>query len=495
MNKKKIKNYLQLGILLFGISLFLLNCERQEHHETTNLHYSSIKSYQVNKKDIPNIMGFINNDKARTSFSCGSIDDSVIYAAIDSLNIHTYTFPFYVEETPEDTFYNFVVKTSEEVTYQPFIFKYIASNGFEVGVDDFDTFEGTLEIYHYDTFCGDGSTAGRTDEDDPCPTNTVGLHSGSGSNSEPGNNNDASDSNPNNGEDYYNNSGGEGSSAGTGGYSPCIVRITWSCDYGGTTPHAPAVCGPYGNGPGSTPTVSVYCPPSYNRTDDPCQQQEDFSGATAVNDSRPCPRGYVKNAQGQCVKQPCEGDPVSNPQVAQQYGPSGIKGALFGNENSGGCTRYGGNHCNTPRNKRHNGLDIKNNIGDPIHIMHGGFVYSSGYSDDYGYYATIQSTVNGETILTTYAHMQKDNRIEQGPSGSGLVHVSTGQILGYQGDSGNIKDALAEESVDPHVHIEVRKHDGSSSWDHDDNFEVVDPREYLSTTIDDNGVTQTNNCN
>jgi murein DD-endopeptidase MepM/ murein hydrolase activator NlpD len=191
---------------------------------------------------------------------------------------------------------------------------------------------------------------------------------------------------------------------------------------------------------------------------------------------------------------PCPGDPVPNPEIAPQKGPSGILGGMFGNSSNGGCTRFGANHCNTPRNKKHDGIDIKNDIGMPVYTMHEGFVYSSGYSDDYGYYTTIQSNVNGETILTTYAHLKKEERIEQGPPGSALVKVSTGQILGYQGDTGNLKDALLEESVDPHIHIEIRKHDGSNSWNFDDNFNLVDPRIYLGSKINSNGIT-TNNCN
>ncbi|QMU64464.1 MAG: peptidoglycan DD-metalloendopeptidase family protein [Flavobacteriaceae bacterium] len=223
------------------------------------------------------------------------------------------------------------------------------------------------------------------------------------------------------------------------------------------------------------------CPPHTNKVEG--------AGGNCV-----CPEGKIETYQGVCVDKPCEGNPVPNPEIAPQYGPSGTQGAMFGNASSGGCKRYGGNHCTTLRNKKHDGLDIKNAIGNPVHVMYDGFIYSTGYSDDLGYYITIQSTVNGNTILITYAHMQKDNRITHTP-GTPLVYVKAGDIMGYQGDTGNIKGAIASKKVDPHVHIEVKQHNGSSNWG-PSNYNFVDPRSYFSTVIDNQGISQPNtNCN
>ncbi len=469
MNRKKIKNYLQLGILLFGISISLWNCEREDGFNSS-VDTSSLKSYRIDKKEIPSIMGFINNSKAKTSFSCGNIDDNLIYTTIDSLGIQTYSFPFYVEETSEDTFYNFVVKTSSETVYQPFVFKYIASNGFEVGVDDFNTFEGALEIYHYDRFCGNGNTTGRTDDDSPCPTNTVGLYSGSGSNSAPGNNSNSSENNGPTGEDYYNNSGntgasGFGSSTGGGGAIPCVVRVTWSCDTESSAPHSSANCS----------TVSVYCPPSYNRTDDPCEQQEDFSGATAVNNTVSCPRGYVQNSQGVCVKKPCEGDPVSNPQIAPQSS-SGMNGGLHGT-----CTRTGSGCTANPSFRIHDGVDLANPFGAPIYAMYDGVATLATQFDDQGnvvkagYHVSIISNVDGDTVRLVFFHMQEEGRV----SGA----VSAGDVIGYQGVSGNLGNAIAQNITESHVHVKARK-----------NGEMANPLDYLTTNINPTTGEVTNPC-
>ena len=128
--------------------------------------------------------------------------------------------------------------------------------------------------------------------------------------------------------------------------------------------------------------------------------------------------------------------------------------------------------------------------------MHDGFIYNTLFDDDgAGYFTQIQSTINGKTIISKYFHLQKDNRVRENSNGT-LRYVKAGDIIGYQGDSGNLKGAINDGDVESHVHIEILAHDGSNSWNYKTNFSNVDPRDYLSTTIDDNGITQANtNCN
>ncbi|MCH7523909.1 MAG: M23 family metallopeptidase [Bacteroidetes bacterium] len=196
---------------------------------------------------------------------------------------------------------------------------------------------------------------------------------------------------------------------------------------------------------------------------------------------------YYNNSQTQ---NPCPEDPVPNLEIAPQT-VSGTKGTLFG------CTRYGGS-CSNPddnRTKEHKGIDIKNSYGEPIYAMYSGFVYSDGYQvDGAGYNIRIQSIVNGETILVSYFHMQQANMITTNSDGS-LNYVNAGDIIGYQGFSGNLFAAIAKGSAESHVHIEVREHNGTNQWGYS-NYNLVDPRGYLGTVIDDDGTSQTNsNCN
>jgi hypothetical protein len=202
----------------------------------------------------------------------------------------------------------------------------------------------------------------------------------------------------------------------------------------------------------------------------------------------------IEDKDGNCISKPCEGNPIKGDlEIAPQKGQSGTLGAMFGNSTTGGCKRYGATDCTTPRNKKHDGIDIKSDYGDPIFAMYDGFIYSSKYDrDGAGYYTRIQSTTNGISIITSYFHLQKENRLL---ATNPLNYVKAGDIIGYQGDSGNLKNAIAGGGVDSHVHIETRKHDGSSSWGYS-HFDLVDPRDYFETTIDSTGVSQANtNCN
>jgi murein DD-endopeptidase MepM/ murein hydrolase activator NlpD len=159
-----------------------------------------------------------------------------------------------------------------------------------------------------------------------------------------------------------------------------------------------------------------------------------------------------------------------------------------------GCNRYGGTCTGgtDDRNKFHAGIDIKSSYGNPIYAMYDGFIYSSKFHKKAGWNIRVQSTVNGKTILVSYFHLQKENRLlVTNP----LNYVKAGDIIGYQGDSGNLKGAIKSGGVESHVHIEIREHNGSSKWGYK-NFNLVDPRTYFSTTIKDDGTSEDNtNCN
>jgi len=201
-----------------------------------------------------------------------------------------------------------------------------------------------------------------------------------------------------------------------------------------------------------------------------------------------CPEGMSEDGNGYCVNKPCKGNPIKGKlEVAPQKGKSKTKGALQG------CTRYGGTCTGGTdgRNKSHAGIDIKSSYGNPIYAMYDGFIYSTKFHKKAGYNTRIQSTINGKTILTSYFHLQKENRVLQGTP---LVKVKAGDIIGYQGDSGNLKGAIKSGGVDSHVHIEIREHDGSNKWGYKQ-FNLVDPRSYFSTKIKDDGTSESNtNC-
>lgn len=157
-------------------------------------------------------------------------------------------------------------------------------------------------------------------------------------------------------------------------------------------------------------------------------------------------------------KIPCKGNPVPSPEICPQRN-SGIRGGMWG------WTRSGGK-------QRHNGVDIKTNFGDPIYSMYDGTATlreqidkKTGKVIKAGYYVEVSSVINGKTVQIRYFHMQKDERV----SGK----IKAGDIIGYQGDSGSLKEAIKQGLCGYHVHVTIIE-DG----------EEVNPLSYFTTTID-----------
>ncbi|CAL2075760.1 hypothetical protein T190611E02C_10240 [Tenacibaculum sp. 190524A05c] len=180
-----------------------------------------------------------------------------------------------------------------------------------------------------------------------------------------------------------------------------------------------------------------------------------------------CPKGNNKTNGNFDQNKPCsdcfKGNPVKNPKIAAQLGASGIRGGMYG------LTR----NSNT---KWHRGVDIITNFGDPIYAMFDGnaTLEQQGNGDEgAGYYIILTSIINGKTVKTLYFHMQKDSRV----SGD----VKAGDIIGYQGDSGNLKKAIKQGYAVTHLHVKVKE-----------NGIVVDPEEYMKTSFDDINGTATN---
>jgi murein DD-endopeptidase MepM/ murein hydrolase activator NlpD len=98
----------------------------------------------------------------------------------------------------------------------------------------------------------------------------------------------------------------------------------------------------------------------------------------------------------------------------------------------------------------HTGLDIRADIGDPIHATAGGTVTVAGWTGGYGKMVEIN---HGNGFATRYGHMSEiDVQVGQ--------PVKIGQVLGKVGTTGR--------STGPHLHYETRI-DG----------EAVDPQKFL----------------
>ena len=175
---------------------------------------------------------------------------------------------------------------------------------------------------------------------------------------------------------------------------------------------------------------------------------------------------------------PCPGDPVPNPEIAPQTN-SGIQGGMHDT-----CARVELNSfCKGIKDRRwHNGIDLKNPYDAPVYAIYDGEatthkqVDDKGSLDGAGYYTAIVSRVKGKTVRMVYFHLQEQNRV----SGN----VKAGDIIGYQGDSGNLKGAIEHGQTVSHLHLKTQENDN-----------YVNPLNHLKTKIDSNTGRVINPCN
>ena len=99
----------------------------------------------------------------------------------------------------------------------------------------------------------------------------------------------------------------------------------------------------------------------------------------------------------------------------------------------------------------------------------------SQYYNGAGWIVYQTAVIDGESVSIQYFHLQESGRFTGG--------VQAGDIIGYQGDSGNLDDAIEQGLSESHLHIKMK----------DSNGNTVNPEDYLKTTFDSEG-NPTNNC-
>ncbi len=101
----------------------------------------------------------------------------------------------------------------------------------------------------------------------------------------------------------------------------------------------------------------------------------------------------------------------------------------------------------------HTGIDIQSYYGGPIYAAQSGMVITSGWSNiGYGYHVVID---HGGGIKTLYAHQSQQPPVSVGQ------YVEQGQVIGFEGATGNV--------TGEHLHFEVQI-----------NGTAVNPRGYIS---------------
>lgn len=103
----------------------------------------------------------------------------------------------------------------------------------------------------------------------------------------------------------------------------------------------------------------------------------------------------------------------------------------------------------------HRGLDFTPGNGAPIFAIATGVVVAAEFGRGYGQYVYIEHEINGQTVLSVYAHMQGGSSpLDVGDQ------IEVGDFIGLVGNTGT--------STGPHLHLEVRIND-----------EYVDPFAWL----------------
>lgn len=90
----------------------------------------------------------------------------------------------------------------------------------------------------------------------------------------------------------------------------------------------------------------------------------------------------------------------------------------------------------------HRGVDFDGGYGAPVGAIADGIVTAVGWSTSYGYRVEVEHIINGQKILSRYAHMIDNSSVLQ--VGAPIV---AGEIVGAVGNSGL--------STGPHLHLEI----------------------------------------
>ncbi|WP_179317970.1 hypothetical protein [Winogradskyella undariae] len=134
MKKHKLKSYLKLGILLFGISILITNCEKEdvnvvEDNSTANPSISfkriNESEFLSNKKAKEQLKAFNNNSVSNINILARTVYNPTYDFTVDTDyanyleygNYHSYTFSVIRDEVNNNLIENFVLNLQNDGTY------------------------------------------------------------------------------------------------------------------------------------------------------------------------------------------------------------------------------------------------------------------------------------------------------------------------------------------------------------------------------------------
>jgi hypothetical protein len=178
--KNKLINLLKLGISLFGISLLLFNCEKQNFETEVEATKSPFSQKFVTLSAIPKVKQFLPKklksiyQNKSAAFNEAVFFENNILEVIDTLNNTNYSIGFLLPKAPKGQFFNLIIgKNSYGELKTPFVLKYTCDeaqiNNFAASNYNFSFFKGVVSRHKYTDYF-EKEYFSKTTAGEECPT-------------------------------------------------------------------------------------------------------------------------------------------------------------------------------------------------------------------------------------------------------------------------------------------------------------------------------------
>ncbi|MFK8060833.1 MAG: hypothetical protein AB8B78_12175 [Polaribacter sp.] len=181
--RNKSLNFLKIGILFFGITLLLWNCEKENvilNQNSSNQKTNKLR--HITSEEIPEIINLLNNKFHFAKGESGGININYdnILEVVDTLHNETYSFKTH-EVFVNKSFINVVITKNKKNISQPLVYKYSPSsefyNDYINRVKPFEKFNGIIEIYTLENYLQEKknkSSQNKTSSYGTCNTISIG---------------------------------------------------------------------------------------------------------------------------------------------------------------------------------------------------------------------------------------------------------------------------------------------------------------------------------
>ncbi|MFY0630976.1 MAG: hypothetical protein JXR05_11380 [Flavobacteriaceae bacterium] len=165
MKKRKLKNYLRIGVFLFGISILLWSCEKEDSLELQSIENGNPFIKRAKLSTLKDLSSFVarlqdgDSNISRNSLEGTNhftiLEDRDVFIYTDSIST-TYTLAIRKENQEPSSFSNLIVKFEENATTKASILNYVPTQQYltAYNLDERAPFEGTVS---YESLEYDGS--------------------------------------------------------------------------------------------------------------------------------------------------------------------------------------------------------------------------------------------------------------------------------------------------------------------------------------------------